>query len=505
MLYAMIFLQRLAETVTSMLPSLLSGTVLAGVVAAFVPAATIRRLMGTRPDGVSAGIAWSPALGAVWGLLLPVCAMGILPVLFVARRAGASRRSLAALAVCGGTVHPYTLVYAMGLSAPWKLAVVVGGIALTAVLAGLAAGDRAPRPPVADLPPSGKLLGAALISGHLVLRLLPVYALISVVVAAVAATLVPPGYIGHLFAESEPAHVLIGLGLALPAYAPPSIAALQVTEILWQRTDPGLAAGWWVLAGGLSAGTLLFLPRVLGWAGLVRAGLTVVVLLTGLAFALSPVLRDGPVPEGDSHAFDRHNQPYHHAVTQHGHWTWLGKQLGELNTLEVHLCLLGFLLLGLTAGLPTAVQSRILTPAGAQGHLPAPVVTAVLTLAAAAVLASLLYTHFPAPGRLFDEARHPDAELLSLLPTGKWEALDDPLRQLSDKVNRLGPAARLRSTTLPPGFDDALGEARSHLSALMDAIDRRDAPAATERSIALTRSLRAAERAWRGAPARTPE
>ncbi|MFN4243355.1 MAG: hypothetical protein ACK4PI_08970 [Tepidisphaerales bacterium] len=503
MTHLVVFLVRFLETLAAMAPSALVGTLLAAVAAAFVPPKRIRRLLGSRDDGRSLNPLLAPVLGTLWGVLLPVCGMGILPVLLVARRAGASRRALASLAVVGGTVNPFTFVYFTGLTAAWKAAAVAGALAAVGVLAGLAAGERRPKPSADELPPAGKLSAAALIGGHFVLRLLPVYAVVTALSAATLATLLPPGHLGHLFAESDVAHVLIGLAAAVPAYAPPSIAALQAGELLWQRADPGLAVGWWLLAGGMSVGTVLFLPRVLGWGGLIRAAVTTAVLAVAAAVVLSPLLRDGPPPDDDTHAFDRHVRPYEHTLTQHGPWTWAGRQLAALSTPELHVTLLGLLLLGATAGLPPAAQSRILTPVpagtGLRRPLPRGIVLAVLGLCGAGVAVTLLYVRYPDPARLFDELRGPDAEILSLLPTGQWAQLEEPLRQLDDRLERLPLAARLRRVHVPERYREALTQARGELEKLRSAVRSQDVEAARTHALALTRALRAAERAWRHA------
>lgn len=501
-----VLLVRAAETFAAMAPSLLLGVLLAAAVAAFVPAARIRSALATAGDGRSSSRWGAASLGTVWGMLLPVCGMGLLPVLLVARRAGVSRTALAALAITGGSVSPFTLVYLSGLTALWKVALVATAVGVTGVLIGLAAGERAARPREDELPPARRLSAVAVFGGHFVLRLVPVYVLITVLTAASLATVLPAGWLGHLLAESDLVHVLLALAAAVVAYSPPSIAALQVSELLWQRADPGLAVGWWILAGGVSAGSLMFLPRVLGWSGLLRTLAATSVILVSLTLSLSPVLRDGPTPNDDTHAFDRHVRPYAHALTQHGPWTWAARQLAAIDTPELQLSVAGLLLLALAGGLPAATQSRLLTPAAANPPAGSAVsrhlAVAASGFAVTALALLLLYIRYPDPGRLLDEARHPDAELLSLLPEGAWDRLEEPLGQLQRRIDRLPLAGRLRRIRVPAAYTEAVASARAELLELREAVDKQDVQLAREHALRLTRALRSAERAWRGEAAR---
>lgn len=497
MLYLAIFAQRLAEAVVSGLPYVLTGLLLAAAVSVYVPVGRLRRWVATRDDGRSDNALLSPLVGAVWGMVLPVCSVGAIPLLLVARRAGVSRRGLAGFAVTSGFVNPYTLIYAMGLTSPWKVLLLAVCGAAVGALAGWAVGERAPR--TFEAPePVGRLVALPFVAGKILLGTLAVYFALTALVAAGVATAIPPGFIGHLFTESDAVHVLLTAAIALPAYPPPAIAALQTTEILWQRTDPGAALLWWMLGAGMSAGKLLFLPRVLGWGGTVRVAAAAVVLAVGLAFAISPALRDAPVPDDDSHAFDRHNQPYHHAVEQHGSKVWLGKKLGELSTPDAHIAAMILLLLTLTVATPPGWAAAALSPrpASARGALPGWAITSAALVGGGAVLLSLLYTHYPDPASTFTAIRHPDAELSSVLRSGKWEATFDPLRSLEAQVGLLGPGALLRSPRLPATFGGHLNVARSHMASLRTAVNMKDGEKASAESMSLTRALRDAEKAW---------
>jgi uncharacterized membrane protein YraQ (UPF0718 family) len=504
MLYLTILLQRFVETLQASLPTLLAGLLIAAMVRVFCPPSRTRRLLLTRDDGTSSHPILTPVVAVLWGVLLPVCSLGIIPILLVTRRAGTSRRALAGLALSGGFINPYTMLSAMGYAAPWKVALVVSAGLLAALLAGIAAGERPARTPTADPPEEtpGRLVAVPVLAGRIFLSGLLIYALLTAVAASVLAVALPPGFIGHLFTESDPVHVLLTAAIAVPAYVPPALVAMQSTEILWQRTDPGAALLWWMVGGGLSVGMLLFLPRVLGYAGTIRALGAAALLLVSLAFALSPVLRDGPVPSDDSHAFDRHNQPYHHALQQHGNAAWLARQLALLSTREAHLSALVLLLLTLTVALPPGLIARSLAPRppGSKGRLPGWAVVGTLVVGSLALAVSLLYTRYPSPTQTFQLIRHPDAELFSLLRTGEWDATRDPLQRQGALLAQLGPGAFLRRGVVPAEYSDQIAAARALHATLADAVARQDAGQSLAAAEELTRTLRRAERAWSPPP-----
>lgn len=498
MMYPAIFVQRFVEALASALPFVVMGLLLAAAVSVFVPAWRIRRLMATRENGQSRNPVTTPLIGALWGLVLPVCSVGAIPLLLVGRRAGASRRALAAFALTSGFLNPYTLVYALGQSAPWKVLLLVACGVAVAAIAGLAAGERAPRD-AAPTEPIGRLAAVPWVAGQLLLSTVLICLLITAFAAATTAVALQPGFIGHLFTESDVLHVGLTAAIAIPAYVPPTLAALQAGEILWQRTDPGAALLWWMLGAGLSVGKLLFLPRVLGWSGLLRSGAVGIVLLLLAAVAISPVLRDGPVPDDDSHAFDRHNQPYHHAVEDIGALPWLGRQMGLLSTSDVHYSSLVLLLLMLTAAAPPRWTTWALKPRERTGGgLSARTLGAVAGVAAVCVLVSLLYTRYPSPSVTFATIRHADAELLSLVRTEKWDATSDPLRALESQVSLLGPGALMRTGIYPAGYGAALAEVRERSARLRTAISTAQVEPAMEASMALTHSLRHAQAIWEG-------
>jgi len=110
------------------------GLLTAGALRSMVGPERLRRFFGTG-RWTSPIRAWAAAT-----TLLPVCALGVIPVLREFRRAGVHRAAVLTFALAAPMLNPISLVYGMSYLGPQVLVVLIGGAFLVSVGVGTALG-----------------------------------------------------------------------------------------------------------------------------------------------------------------------------------------------------------------------------------------------------------------------------------------------------------------------------------------------------------------------------
>ncbi|MCA9199870.1 MAG: permease, partial [Planctomycetales bacterium] len=104
-------LLRFIEAALAAAPTLLIGAVVAGV---------LRHLVGTeRTRQLFGGETWRGQLKAwAWGMLLPVCSLGVFPIMAELRRSKVSTGSIITFALTAPLFNPLSLLYGFSLATP---------------------------------------------------------------------------------------------------------------------------------------------------------------------------------------------------------------------------------------------------------------------------------------------------------------------------------------------------------------------------------------------------
>ena len=111
-----------------------SPTILVG----FFVAALFRRLLGPEHVRRLFGDQTWHALVQAWGIgmLLPVCSLGVVPVLREMRRAGISGGTILAFALAAPLFNPLSLLYGLTLSEPFTILAFATGSLIVVTVAG---------------------------------------------------------------------------------------------------------------------------------------------------------------------------------------------------------------------------------------------------------------------------------------------------------------------------------------------------------------------------------
>jgi uncharacterized membrane protein YraQ (UPF0718 family) len=297
---------RMVAAAANAAPTMLCGLVVAAV---------IRRLFGRRLTRqlLAAGSGWSLLRAWLFGMLLPVCSIGAIPVARELSRAGLAGGAVLAFAVSAPLFNPISLLYGLTLSHP----LVIVGFALASMLVvtavGLAwdrlAGDPRPAPGIADereIPPGWRrsaALGLAMAREAAGPSL--AYAAVALAGVGLLAACLPFGSLQRSMKAFDPWAAPTMALVGTPAFLTPTDAMMQVGSMFDHGNSVGAAYVLLSLGAGLNLGLLAWAwrswgaRRTLRWLALFFG--VILLLAAGMERPLS--FRDSP-PEDHTHAFD---------------------------------------------------------------------------------------------------------------------------------------------------------------------------------------------------------
>ena len=301
---------RLGQAMLDAGPTLLAGLIVAGVFAYMLGPQGTARLFGV---GTRTGVlrAW------LWGMLLPVCSLGVFPVIREMRRAGISGGTILAFALTGPLFNPLSLLYGLTLSEPivilsfafLSLVVVsIGGLAFDWLFPRTAL----PVPEATPLPAPGlrRLAAVAIAAGQALTGVSLCYILLGLVGVALLAAVIPFGSLEHLMRHDDPLSPLLMVLVALPAYESPIRAMMHMGLLFDHGNSVGAAFVLLIVGAGINLGTFVWswhcfgLKLSLAWFGLILA------IVLGLAYGVNRPLDFAAQRENHTHAFDDYATPF---------------------------------------------------------------------------------------------------------------------------------------------------------------------------------------------------
>lgn len=302
-------------------PTLLVGLLIASILRYYLGSTGTRRLFG----GESLR-----SLPQSWlvGMLLPVCSIGVLPILFEMRRAKVKPGAMSAFALSAPLFNPLSLLYGLTLSRPLVIILFALGSLVVVTALGLFwdAFPKWRKVPARDDGHIDDEVDASPAADHLI-GLRRVFATIvhfarettgtTILVALVAlsglallAAVLPYGAMQNQVERDDWWAPLKMLCVAVPVYATPMLAMSQMGMMFQHANSPGASFTLLILGAGMNFATPLWFGRYYGWksASLWFASLLTIVL--GLSYAINkPLVPPGVEPAGHTHAFDIYANP----------------------------------------------------------------------------------------------------------------------------------------------------------------------------------------------------
>ncbi len=301
---------RFAQATLAAAPTLLVGLIVAGV---------FRKLLG--PDATRrafGGDSWRSLPQAwLWGMLLPVCSLGVIPIAYELRRSGLSGGTILAFCLTAPLFNPLSLLYGLTLSSPTVLMAFAFSSLLVVTVVGYTWDRLFPNTaqPPCDEPPVppglGRLASVAMASARHAAGPTLLYCLIGLSGSMVLTAIFPHGSLTDSMAHTDPTAPLQMLLVAIPAYATPLNVMMQVGGMFVHGNSVGAAYVLLALGAGANLGLLAWAWRTYGFG---RAALFLSLLIAvviGIAYAIEdPLYSAGSVEHPHTHAFDVYACPF---------------------------------------------------------------------------------------------------------------------------------------------------------------------------------------------------
>ncbi|MEZ6100974.1 MAG: permease [Pirellulaceae bacterium] len=476
---------RFGEAVLAGAPTLLVGLFVAGVFRKLIgPEVTFRIFGGT--SWRSLPQAW------LWGMLLPVCSIGVIPVAYELRRAGLKGGAILAFALTAPLFNPLSLLYGLTLSTP----IVILAFALGSLIVVTSVGilwDRlfpnSETEEVADppVPPGLKRLAAvAVVASRHMVGPTVYYAAIGLAGSIVLAAIFPFGSLTDSMAHTDSWAPLKMLVVALPAYATPLNVMMQVGGMFVHGNSVGAAYVLLSLGTGANLGLIAWAWSTYGFKRAFVFLAAFIAVVMAIAYAVNdPLYSAVKVEHPHTHAFDVYACPFSSSNTTglpQKAWTKLTEdaQLYEITALSAIACLfVGGLVLRiwdpnhrLEGKLATTAEDLASTEGSwLNATVPGPVLgmTAILGLIAFSVVGCFVY--YPAPDQTLEDMRYVKADALSYASSKDVEKAAKSIEAYDDLTRKLQVGYYLRHWQLTEYQQAKARVLRGRLEQLKDILE----------------------------------
>src|SRR6056297_3410644 len=304
---------RILEGIASCVPTLLVGLLIAAILRFYFGSDGVRQLFGG--DSLRS----LPQAWAV-GMLLPVCSIGVLPILIEMRRARVKPGAMSAFALSAPLFNPLSLLYGLTLSRPLVIILFAVGSLVIVTALGLLwdALDRRKQTVFAteqDADDSG-LIGPRRLAATMVQMArdatgMPLaLTFLGLTGLAVLAAVLPYGAMQSSVERDDPMAPLRMMLVAVPVYATPMLAMSQLGMMFQHANSPGAAFTLLILGTGMNLATPYWFGKHFGWksSALWLSGLLGVVV--SISYSINqPLVPPGVQPAGHTHAFDIYANP----------------------------------------------------------------------------------------------------------------------------------------------------------------------------------------------------
>ncbi|OYP38816.1 permease [Rhodopirellula sp. MGV] len=410
-------------------PTLLVGLFIAAILRYYVGRNGTRRLFGG--DSIR-------QLPQSWliGMLLPVCSIGVLPILREMRRAGIKPGAMSAFALSAPLFNPLSLLYGLTLSRPLVIILFAAGSLLIVTVLGLVwdAIDRRSKLTSASpsVPDELHVIGLRRLAAMLMQlgRETTGLTMLSVALAlfglfALAAVL-PFGSMQTSVEQSDPWAPLTMTGVAVPAYATPMLAMSQLGMMFQHGNSPGAAFALLILGTGLNLATIVWFGSQFGWKPTLIWGTSLLTIVLSLSYVMNqPLIPPGIQPAGHTHAFDIYSNPLsdYHDNAWRTFWETVENNSGLAETLSiVGIALLGtFGLLLRILGLDESKLSASPAAGGLDRVVPRSVMGTTMLSGLVAFSVVACFAYYPSTEECLAEISIARAECLSASMSGNTE------------------------------------------------------------------------------------
>lgn len=419
------FAMRLTQSLAQAAPFVLTGFFIAAVFRRFIGYEKLRQLFG--------GSEMS-ALFKAWGIgmLLPVCSLGVIPVIVEMRRAGVKGGTILAFAMSAPLFNPLSMLYGLTLSEPFAILSFAACSLVIVTVVGMIWDRIFPDSELKGIPDESvhygirRMVALGVSAGKEATGRSLKLVLCGLVGVGVLGAVIPHASLQHQFNHDQLLAPLKMAALGIPVYATPMLAMSQMGMMFQHANSIGSAFVLLVLGAGMNIGLIVWMLQEYGmkrsavWMSILLA----VVIILGYSVD-KPLFPKDIDPANHTHAFDIYGQPFSKAAA-FGHLATQTTEKLKRDVLPYEWYSLELLTLLMVAGCVVRLidrQSRIEnwigqvpepTETGRMDIVVPPAVLGGLSLVGLVIFSGVgCYAYYPPASEVFEEIRIAKGEALS--------------------------------------------------------------------------------------------
>ncbi len=303
-------LMRAVQGLAAAAPTLIVGLFIAALLRYYLGTSGTHRLFGG--DSLR-------SLPQSWlvGMLLPVCSIGVIPIIREMRRMGVRPGAITAFALSAPLFNPLSLLYGLTLSRPY----VIVGFALASLAVVTILGiswDRTTKWRTSEAAMDPGVIGlqrlwqSMLFMGRELCGATGGLTLLALLGLFVLGFVLPHGALQSAVEQLNPWAPLTMAAVSVPIYATPMLTMSQLGMMFAHGNSPGAAFCLLLLGTGVNLATLWWIATNYGTRSTVIWFSVLLIVVLGLAYAVNrPLIPPGVEPAGHTHAFDIYTNPLH--------------------------------------------------------------------------------------------------------------------------------------------------------------------------------------------------
>ncbi len=290
------------------------------IVFGFFIAAIFRVIVGpVRIRNLFGGRGWKGlVLGWIWGMLLPVCSLGAIPVVRELHRAGVRGGTLIAFALTVPLFNPLSVLYGLTLSDPFAILTFALCSLVIVSLVGLLwdwwFADGEPNVTI-DEPAVEvgwkRMVALFRTATEMIFTSATLYILVGIAGSVIVSVFLPHGAMSTMLERENLAAPITVAALGLPIYSTPLLAMSQIGSMFQHGNSIGAAFSLLIFGAGINLGILLCFWRLMGGRRMLVFLLLLAICSLSIAFLISePLFPKGVEVAGHTHAFDVYTNPF---------------------------------------------------------------------------------------------------------------------------------------------------------------------------------------------------
>lgn len=497
-------LVRMAQTCIAASPTILIG---------WLVAAIFERILGREGTfQLFGGNTWRQ-LPQAWllGMLLPVCSLGVIPVMVQMRRSGISGGTILAFGLTAPLFNPISVLYGLTLSDPWAI-LTFCLCSLTLITAMGLLWDRLfPNSSTAIEPipktPYGirRIAAVGLSVCQQAFSSATLYMLIAIAGVGLLSALLPAGVLQRAANKNDLLAPLTMAAVSTLAYVTPMTAIVQVASMFQHGNSIAASFTLLALGTGVNLGMIVWMIVHYRWKPTLIWMACLILLVLGMSYGIDrPLQPKGVEPADHTHAFDIYCNPF---VSSESDLLQSSLRLVRDSMHPEEIVSLGFLAVFLIVGalvrfadpqqrcMQLLIQPTLTHPATTDettdSHhtpsrrmhdivLPNSVIAAVCLIGLVASSIGACYLYYPPISEIRKEMHSIEAEMLGSYNRGEWEKLEYWIPIQEGWAHKLMVSATLRGTPLDRYRQLKLQVFKNKLELLEHAVEDRDSAEASD-------------------------